>query len=199
MIHFFRSGNGNFDEHTFPIEQIRDKLQLGSWLSAMSGELGVDKHILDDVRSLLVSNEIRSHISIVTDGMIPVIKSGEVRAALPDLIKAFAGLSERLPEEKTVTLRFRHPVVRIWSVCAVLIHSIPAWQLCLAKCPNARRKKTGHSITNTLLTAFDNYVKGASGEDFTGIPVCYYTCRITRNDILRTWIEKYEGETEKPE
>lgn len=69
----------------------------------------------------------------------------------------------------------------------------------LGKMSQCEEEKDRTFDLNTLLTAFDNYVKGASGEDFTGIPVCYYTCRITRNDILRTWIEKYEGETEKPE
>ncbi|WP_270212772.1 hypothetical protein [Phocaeicola coprocola] len=199
MIHFFRSGNGNFDEHTFPIEQIRDKLQLGSWLSAMSGELGVDKHILDDVRSLLVSNEIRSHISIVTDGMIPVIKSGEVRAALPDLIKAFAGLSERLPEEKDSNTTFSSSSrENLERMCRLNTFNTSVAAM-LGKMSQCEEEKDRTFDLNTLLTAFDNYVKGASGEDFTGIPVCYYTCRITRNDILRTWIEKYEGETEKPE
>lgn len=199
MIHFFRSGNGTSDEHTFPIEQIREKLQLGSWLSAMSGELGVDKHILDDVRSLLVSNEIRSHISIVTDGMIPEIKSGEVRAILPDLTKAFAELSKRLPEEKDSNTTFssssRENLDRMRRL-NTFNTSVAAMLGAMSKCEEEKDKTFD---LNTLLTVFDNYVEGTGKDSFIGIPVYYYTCRITRNDILRTWMEKYKGVTEKPE
>lgn len=199
MIHFFRSGSGNFDEHTFPIEQIREKLRLGSWLSAMSGELGVDKHILDDVRSLLVSNEIRSHISIVTDGVIPEIKSGEVRATLPDLTNAFSSLSEQLSDDddsnSTPSSSSRDNLERIRRLNA-FNRSVSA---ILTTMSNRENEENNTFNLNTLLTAFDNYVKGLGDEHCTGIPVRYYTCRITRNDILRTWMEKYKGETEKPE
>lgn len=112
----------------------------------MSGELGVDKHILDDVRSLLVSNEIRSHISIVTDGMIPEIKSGEVRAILPNLTKAFTELSKRLPKEKDSNTTFssssRENLDRMRRL-NTFNTSVAAMLGTMSKC---EEKKTRHSI-----------------------------------------------------
>lgn len=193
MIHFFRSGNGNFDEHTLPIEQIREKLRLGSWLGAMSGELGIDESILDDVRSFLISNKIRSHISIVSDGVIPKIKSGEVQATLPELTNAFADMSKQLPgdEDKnsTLTSSDRDNLDRIRRLNA-FNHSVSAMLSTMSK--QESKENTTFNL-NTLLTAFDNYVKGVNGETSTGIPVHYYTCRITRNDILRTWMDTHQS------
>ena len=116
-----------------------------------------------------------------------------MQATLPELTNAFADMSKQLPgdEDKnsTLTSSGRDNLDRIRRLNA-FNHSVSAMLSTMSK--QESKENTTFNL-NTLLTAFDNYVKGVNGETSTGIPVHYYTCRITRNDILRTWMDTHQS------
>ena len=65
--------------------KLQVQMKTGSWFAKASGGFGVDSSFARDVKNMLSTQQISSHISIVAMGCIPNIKSNEVQLGVKTL------------------------------------------------------------------------------------------------------------------
>ncbi|MEL6142605.1 MAG: hypothetical protein AAFU67_13415, partial [Bacteroidota bacterium] len=78
--------------------QLQERFVVGGWLEDATGGIGVDPNFTDDIRRLLSSQEVSSHITLTTLGVIPSVKSKELQMG----VKGFSDLSQLSQQMATV-------------------------------------------------------------------------------------------------
>lgn len=194
IIHFFSSDKGSVDDLLLPLNKIKEKLQIGSWLNYMSGDFGVENSILSEVRSILVSHNLNTRISLIINGAIAGIKSKDVKNCIPSLNEK----SSKIPEDIIEETDHKSTYYSVAKDCLSKTRYINAMNKSTSKMLEAlanQESETNKVIDlNSLLTAFDNYQKALKDNENTGIPIHYYTQPITRNDIILNWLESHKKE-----
>jgi hypothetical protein len=88
MVHVLKkdaTGNGGPSMTTIA-DSMQERFKIGGWFEESSGGFGVDPSFSDDIKNLLSSQKITSHITVVVMGAIPSIKSNTVEMG----VKTFA-------------------------------------------------------------------------------------------------------------
>lgn len=191
MVHILQSqesGTGNLDELKAALDQ---KLKTGGWLENATGGFGVDKAMLNEVKAFLSTQSVSTHISFVTMGVIPTIKSNELSLSVNKLA---------LPEARNIPkLEVAKDKDTVSSEAEYAKHKALLVNLQNARITNVltalgETDKEKNSVLNihSLMQALDNYIGAISKKDHTvGIPIHFYIHPITRSEIIRLWLKKY--------
>lgn len=174
---------------------LQGQMETGGWFAETKGGFGVDASFAKDVKNLLSSQEISSHISLITMGIIPTIKSREVQIG----VKTFAEFD---PE-------------KMMSKLATLANATKSDQKSVADSAEAAR--TGGKMLairnaeiksvmsgldeiddgknqmldiNSLMTSFEDFVEKALAGDI-GVPINFYLKPITAVQLAQMWVAKY--------
>ncbi|MFC2155402.1 hypothetical protein ACFLRB_02790 [Acidobacteriota bacterium] len=174
---------------------LQAQFSVGGWFEDESGGFGVDEQFAKDMKNLLSTQTISSHISVVCMGAIPSIKSNQVQIG----VKQFADFDPAAMMGKLVTLAnatgSAQDSVKQASAAArtgeqmIQIRSseIQSVLTGLGKLDDGENQMLD---INSLMTAFEDYVnKAMAGE--CGVPVTYYTKPITASQLAQMWIAKY--------
>ena len=65
---------------------MQEQFTVGGWFAKESGGFGVDASFQNDIKNLLSSQSISSHVTLTTMGTIPSIKSNQIQIG----VKQFA-------------------------------------------------------------------------------------------------------------
>jgi hypothetical protein len=193
MVHILKSETNRIDDFEKIKANLENKLRIGGWMENNAGGFGINESVLNDVKAILSSRDITCHISIITAGAIPSIKSKELSLSMSKLINY---------DEKTIT-----NVVNIGKAETPTTDSDAkeaqekAMEL---KMQNERlnaiiknmssidRDKNKAMDINTLMDAFENYITSISAKnEIVGSPVSFHVKRITKADIYTLWSKKY--------
>lgn len=199
MVHILQTEEGQAIDFERVRTQLEEKLQIGGWLSHVSGGLGIDPQYLDDVKATLATQTISTHISVVTMGMIPTIKSNAFQSGAMQIVNLpsderskpegdvrTAGSASRSAAEKNQKTEVRSRNVR--NV--------------LQSAAEVDKEQNNVLNINSLMTALDNYITLASGvknEQVLGVPISFFTQRFTKGDLLELWSEKHYAEMNQKE
>lgn len=198
MVHVLQADmeqTGNFGKLK---EQLEQKLRIGGWLSNASGGIGVDPAILEEVKGFLSTQSVSTHISVVTMGVAPSIKSNTMKMGVKHLAavdsdKLKQVLNSPEPEASSTASASgeacdKHRMLHAQNMRMASMISTMA---------DIDRKDNKVLDINSLMTALDNYIDYVNNdEELKGAPVHFYTRTLTRSEILRLWHEKYHPEKE---
>ena len=67
---------------------MEQKLKFGGWLENAIGGYGVNAQALNEVKAMLDTNKVSSHISIITTGSIPSFSSSKLSQNVNQIVKA---------------------------------------------------------------------------------------------------------------
>lgn len=174
-------------------ESLQEKLKVAAWLEGESGGLGVDADLANDVKRLLGKQDFTSHVSVITMGVIPTIKSNELQFG----VDKFAGFNADQMMKNLSTLAPSTPGA---SVAQTAEKSLEGKKLSALK--NAQvesvmlgldkidEQKNSVIDVNSLVTAFDEYLDQIR-EEVGGVPVNYFVRPITKSEIAAMWLAKY--------
>lgn len=198
MVHILQAGTeqtGTFDKLK---EQLEQKLRIGGWLSNVSGGVGVDPAMLEEVKGFLSTQSVSTHISVVTMGVAPSIKSNTLKMGVKQLAEVDDSKLQRI---------LNPPKTEISTTASESTEACDKRRIL-----HAQNMKTGSLVStmaeidrkdnqvldiNSLMTALDNYIEYVTNDDeLKGAPVHFYTRMLTRSDILRLWHEKYRPKEE---
>ena len=198
MVHVLQADTeqtGNFDKLK---EQLEQKLRIGGWLSNASGGIGVDPAILEEVKGFLSTQSVSTHISVVTMGVVPSIKSNKLSMGVKKLAEVDSDKLKQMlnsSESDTSTTASesdeacdRHRILHAQNMrMGDMINTIA----------DIDRKDNQMLDINSLMLALDNYIEYVNSEqELKGAPVHFYTRTLTRSEILRLWHEKYHPNEE---
>jgi hypothetical protein len=176
---------------------LQETFNVGGWFMQVSGGFGVASSFSDSAKNLLSTQNIQSHCSLVTMGIIPSIKSNQVKMA----VQQFANFSPDKEMESLATLQgatagendsvaSAATAARTGQQMINLQNTkIAATLSGLAEIDDGNNKMID---INSMMDAMDDYInRCVEGGDNVGVPINYYLKPITQSIIARAWLAKY--------
>ena len=160
-----------------------------------SGKFGISSDSSKKLQDLLSTNDMTSHCCLVTMGLIPSLKSNEVGTTIktlqPDAKEVMDQLSEiqnatdgevTSPDDKAKAARTGQNFIELQN--SYLKNSVSSV---------IESEVTQNKVidTNSLMTAFDDFVKKAAADDACGVPINFFVKEITKEEIAKAYLKKY--------
>ncbi len=196
MVHILNSEKtSSYESIRSVVDSIQAQAKLEKWFSDINGGFGISESFAKSIKSLLSTQEISTHCSLTTKGIIPSIKSNQVKMAVKQFtsfdgkaaIDDIAGLQNAVAADKD-------------SVDASAGAAHTGGQMIALK--NAQIKGVLSELSeiddgsnqiidiNSMMNALDDYIdKAVSGE--IGTPINYYLKPITKSQLAQMWVDKY--------
>jgi hypothetical protein len=198
MVHVLNSSDTRSSQSMESVaESLQATFQVGCWFADASGGFGVTDSFSNSAKSLLSTQNIQSHCSLVTMGIIPSIKSNEVKLA----VQQFSDMSPDKEMQRLATLQGATAsenksigdsasAARTGKQMAELHNAtITSALAAVASIDDGNNKMID---INSMMTAMDDYIaRCVAGGDNTGVPINYYLKPITQSMIARAWLAKY--------
>ncbi len=174
---------------------MQEQFEIGRWFASEEGGFGVNSSFSKDVKDMLSTQNITSHISIISLGCIPSIKSNQVQLGVktfanfdPDTMMGnLATLANATSTDKGSVDASAEAARTGANMMAIQGSTIESVMLGLDKIDDGANSMLD---VNSLMTAFEDYVeKAMNGE--AGIPINFFLKPITRSQLAKMWVSKY--------
>ncbi len=196
MVHILNTQNTTASEKmTTTLESIQAQVKSECWFADASGGFGLSEQFSKDIKSLLSTQDISSHCTLTTHGLIPSIKSNQVKMAVKEFasfdgksaMNDLAGLQNAVASDKN-------------SVDQSAANARLGQQMISLK--NAQIKGVLSGVNeiddgnnkiidiNSMMTALDDYIEKAMAGEI-GMPINYYIKPITKSQLAQMWVDKY--------
>jgi hypothetical protein len=183
---------------------IQGRLKIGSWLEDASGGFGVDSSIANEVKNLLSTQNITSHISVIVMGVLPSIASKQLSLGLSKLVdsdsekmtnylSAISAATSAEAETLETGATGARTGARLLNMQSATIKSVMQG---LDKIDQGANQMLD---INSMMAAFENYLDQIKAKDRdVGVPVSFYLKNINRKQLAKLWLDKYYPDKEKP-
>ena len=177
--------------------QIQKKMNMGAWISSLNGEFGVSGSFATDVQNMLSTQNIQSHCSLVTMGVIPTLKSNIVKSSVMQFVESdkenplqrLAQLQGATAEANNTMASGARQALTGKQMIELRNASI---QASIAGLSKMESEENSIININSMMSAMDDYInKCVSSDENIGIPINYYLKPLTRSEILRAWLNHY--------
>lgn len=202
MVHVLNTQNtttSQDDDSRSSNLNLKGQLDLGAAIASLKGGFGVDKNFAKDVKNLLSTQNINSHVSLITAGYIPTIQSNEVALGVKqfanfdpsDMMTSLAKLSDFTSADRTSVQQAATAARTKGEFVALKTATIESVMTSLSALDDGKNSML--DITS-MVVAFEDYVKTASAatpEDSIGVPINFFLKPITRTQLTEMWVSKY--------
>ncbi len=192
MVHVLSSETAAINPSEEVMKNLQEKIKLGGWIENMTGGFGVESSVLEDIKRVLNTHNINSHISLIVMGAVPSIASNNLMSGFKELAKpndskqfdTSYSTQNRVTKEtssKALT-KYRRQSQRENKKDENLIHTLGSLD-----------SKTNMVMDiNSLMTAFNNYLNAIQEKEIiVGTPIHFYLKKITAQQVARLWIAKH--------
>ncbi|PZO20846.1 MAG: hypothetical protein DCF26_02575 [Burkholderiales bacterium] len=198
MVHVLRTESTETSQDMEVDEEVlQAKVEEQGLFLSKSGGLGVDDTTASDVKNLLSRQNISSHVTVLTSGVILGIEGVDVQtavrafaaqegegggtmAALTSLANANNGQTQSA-QAMAEAARTGKDLVDMKEATVTAV---------IGKLGELQGQTVRMLNIDSLMTAFDNYVDKARAGGI-GVPINYYLKPITRSQLAQMWIAKY--------
>ena len=198
MVHVLNTTSTSSSQSMVSVAaSMQETFEVGSWFASASGGFGVSSTFSNSAKNLLSQNNVTSHASIITMGIIPSIKSNTLKTA----VKGFSDFSpdkamESLAKLQGATAGANKTVGsdakaareggQMISLQNSKISSV------LSGVSDLDEQANKIIDTNSVMTALDDYIdRCVQGGDNLGVPINYYLKPITQSEIVEAYLNKY--------
>ncbi len=182
--------------------QLQERLAIGGWLENASGGFGVDATVMDEVKKILSTQSISSHVSMIVMGAVPSIASNQLQLGVrkvlqpdPDKLSGYLATlsSGTLQDSMDSAADESRTANRLLTMQTASIQSVMQG---LGQVDHGSNKMLD---INSMMTAFENYLQAIRDkEESTGVPVNFYLKQVSRRQLLEVWLEKYYPRKDAP-
>lgn len=176
---------------------MQETFDIGGWFASGTGGFGVSSSFSNSAKNLLSTQNVTSHATLITMGIIPSIKSNQVAMA----VKSFTDFDPQKSMEELATLQGATASENN-TIGEAATAARTGEQMIQLKNATIAATLSGVSDiddgqnqiidTNSMMTALEDYVnKCIEGGDNLGVPVNYYLKPISQSEIARAWLAKY--------
>lgn len=196
MVHILRSSSTMASEKLKSIaSKAQVQLEVGAFFNKMQGGFGVDASFSNDVKNLLSTQNVQSHVTMTCMGLIPTLKSNEIQLG----VKQFANFDpkssmEQIQEIQNATVADQATVDSA-AAAARTGGEMVAMQggkvkAALSALGDIDKENNKILDINSMMEALDDYI--AKAANLTGgVPINYYLKPITKDMLAEMWISKY--------
>ena len=196
MVHVLNTTDTTSSQSMYSVaSSIQAQFKVGGWFADASGGFGVDSSFSNEAKNLLSTQNISSHVTLITMGSIPSIKSNAVEmgvkgftnddaaknmAALQKLQNATAGDFESIDSAASNARTGKQMIsMQTAKVSAVLSG--------LSDIDQHNNKMID---TNSMIDALEDYVNKCIAGNI-GVPINYYIKPIVKSELIEMWLAKY--------
>ncbi len=196
MVHVLNTTSTRSSQNmTSVAASLQEQFKVGAWFESESGGFGVNSSFSSDIKNLLSKQNITSHVSLVTMGSIPSIKSGLVTSA----VKQFTNADPAQAMTQLATLANATSAEQA-TVDSSADASKTGNQLINMKTAEIKGVLAGLSDMDTtqnkmldvgsMMDAMDDYIVKCNAGNI-GVPINYYLKPITQSQLAEMWVAKY--------
>ena len=202
FVHFVKeTGTTSFQNMQTTAVAAQGQATYGGFFASITGKFGMDSQYSNDIKSLLSTTTLQSHVAVTTMGIIPSIASQSLKTS----VKQFTEFSPDALEGKlNVLANGNQGEARTgMDMDSGAAASIRAGQINGAQKGTIEAVLTGVSSTdattnqvldtNSLMLALDDYVSMARDME-GGVPVNFYVSNIDKKTVISEWFKKYRPE-----
>jgi len=171
------------------------KMDVHHWWNSYSGSSGLDGTTASEIKNMFSNNEVSTHISVQTFGIIPSIASKGVSSSLKkfakfDPIETNNSLAAMASQKKPDIPKFeqgKRAAIAAGQVKGLKRAKIEA---VLAGIGETDKLNNQEMTMNSMMLAFDDYtnhVKTADG----GTPLAFFISEIRRSDVISAWMKQF--------
>lgn len=196
MVHVLRSESTQSSQEMASIAaNMQSQFDIGCWYASEAGGFGVDSNFASDIKNMLSKQTVSSHVSLITMGSIPSIKSNQVKIGVKQfadfdpakMMDKLATLANSTSSEKKSVAESAAAARTGKQMIEMQGATVNNVMLGLAEIDDGANQMLD---VNSLMTAFEDYVaKAIAGE--IGVPINYYVKNITRAQLAQMWVAKY--------
>lgn len=173
-------------------EAMQEQMRLGGWLKAATGGFGVDESVLDNVRKLLSTQNVSTHVNLIVLGSVPSLASSQLRMGVATLLDDPQRAAAHVPGQPFEA----HQTPSSMADNSLKGGQKAAMQSGLMQSVIQGLGNIDHGSNkvvdlNTLMNSFDNYITQVSEPKSVGIPISFFFKKISKNHIARLWLDKY--------
>lgn len=198
MVHVLNTTESQSSQRMESIAaSLQETFDIGGWFAKGTGGFGVSSTFSDSAKNLLSTQNVTSHCSIITMGIIPSIKSNQVAMAVETFsdfdpaktMESLATLQGATASENNTIGEAANAARTGQEMISLKNATISATLSGVSKIDDGQNQIID---TNSVMTALEDYVnRCVSGGDNVGVPLNYYLKPISQSMIARAWMAKY--------
>ncbi len=177
--------------------QASARIERSLFLGSAMGEVGVSGEAASSARDLLSTSDIQSHCSVISMGIIPSIKSSQVKSVVKELednpqerMKAVAAMQSGTNSNlKTIASAANQGKI------AAAVGDMKTDYVSAAIQGAAKIDEQTNNVIdlNSLMIALDDFIARANGAE-GGVPINFYIKYISQRTIAISWLEQFYPE-----
>lgn len=196
MVHILNSTSTSASESlTAAAQSMQATMDAGAWFAKAEGKVGVNSKFASDVKNLLSQQNVQSHVTLLTMGVIPSMVANEVGRTVEKFtqfdpqehMKAVAAIQTANSDEQS-TVKSMAEASRSGGQAAEMQNKTVEAALSAISVIDGDKNKV--LDTNSMMTALDDYLKKAA-EGNCGVPINYYLKDIDQKMLAQMWVAKY--------
>lgn len=196
MVHILRSKKTqSFQAMQKSAFSVQAQIKKNMWFANKTGGFGLSGNFARDLKSLMSSEEVSSHVSLDTIGVIPSITANNIETVVkqfgdfsPDAMTSKLAVLANNGTDSDTNMQANIDAARSGSQMMAL--QAGATESVMSSVVEADRQSNKVLDVNSLMTAFENYIEKI-GEGSVGVPINYYIKPITRAQLAQMWVSKY--------
>ena len=192
MVHMLNSSQSSIAPSEDIQRSLTEKLRLGGWLENASGGFGVDPSIINEVKSVLNSQNVSVHVSMVVMGSIPSIASNQLKYGVNKVSEFDSSVLPLVSDDDTTLDTIDSDAEKAKASAQILNLQNSKIKNLLGSLGNLDKDANNVLDVNSMMTAFENYLTAIKNKDENvGVPVSFNLKKITRSQIEQWWQDKY--------
>jgi hypothetical protein len=189
MIHILKSETSNSSDVDSIKKDMEQKLKFGGWLENAIGGYGVNAQSLNEVKAMLDTKKVSSHISIITTGSIPSFSSSKLSQNVNQIIKAEVKVPVLDSDSNTTHSSTASEAKKAREFAQLLSVEKSRTQSVMNSLSRIDYEANQNFDINSLIDAFDNFV--ADKNPNKGVPIGFYLKHLSKKEIEILWNNKY--------
>ncbi len=195
MVHILRTERTDSSQRSSSsASKFASEFEWGGFFASGKGAFGVDSEFSDNIKNMLSTNDITSHCSLITMGIIPTLKSNELKTSIsqlkPDATEVMGQLSaiQGATDSDINSVSSEASKAKVGQQFMSLNNSYI--KEVVSNVTQSDKESNKIIDVNSLMTAFDDYVqKAEKGEN--GVPINFFVRHIDKPMIAKAWLKKF--------
>lgn len=196
MVHVLNSSSTNVGETmTAAATSLQATMNTGAWFARAEGKTGVDSKFASDVKNLLSQQNVTSHVTLLSMGVIPSMVSNEISKTVEKFtnfspeanMKQVMGIQTATESEQQTVAQMAEASRTGEQASEVQGKTIESTMGALSVIDESKNKILD---INSMMTALEDYLKKAA-EGTAGVPINYMLKDIDEKMLAEMWVAKY--------
>lgn len=196
MVHVLNSTNSSASESLEAAAMSMQRtMDAGGWFARAEGKVGVDSKFASDVKNLLSQQNVQSHVTVLTMGVIPSMVANEVSIAVEKFanfdpksnMEAVAAMQNATSSDQATVQSMAEASRTGGQASEIKGKAIESSLSALATIDDGKNKILD---VNSMMTALEDYLRKAA-DGHAGVPINYYLKDIDQKMLAQMWAAKY--------